>query len=466
MSFNSLVFLIFLPIVYLLYLALNRKWEWQNLLLVAASQYFYGWWDWRFLSLLWASSILDFSVGLALEGTLNPRMRRLYLALSLGGNLGILALFKYYDFFIGSARNLAHSLGMTCNLETLDLILPMGISFYTFQTLSYSLDVYKRAMPACRRFTDFLLFVSYFPQLVAGPIEKARDLLPQLQARRQPTVEQFSDGARLMLWGYFKKIVVADNLAPYVGSAFENPAAGGGHLIMASLAFSFQLYGDFSGYSDIARGISRMFGIELTRNFERPFFSPNLVEFWRRWHVTLTGWFREFVYIPLGGNKRGPTRARLNLLATFLCSGLWHGANWTFVVWGLFNGLICAFSKRRLRMSGSFRALAGALITTGLFSVSMVFFRAHDMAHGWAIFSSMGHFLVNPQVTMDPALATLILWVALMLAAEYFQGRRDHPMAIAHLPAPSRWTLEYGLLMVCVIWGQFTAPATFIYFQF
>ena len=337
MSFNSLEFLVFLVIVFLVYWKLNHKS--QNIFLVVASYVFYGWWDWRFLFLLLASTFIDFFVGLAINVTESQSRRRVFLIASILANLGILGFFKYYDFFVTSLQQALASIGLqTSSLTTLGIILPVGISFYTFQTMSYAIEIYQKKIQPTRSFLEFMGFVSFFPQLVAGPIERASNLLGQFKENRVFNYHLAIDGCRQMLWGFFKKIVIADNLAGIVdniyGSAFS---VSGWQLALATFFFAFQVYCDFSGYSDIALGTARLFGFHLTRNFNFPYFSKNIIQFWQRWHITLSSWLKDFVFMPLsrwGRHQLTLVRYARNIVITFAISGLWHGANWTFIFWG------------------------------------------------------------------------------------------------------------------------------------
>jgi D-alanyl-lipoteichoic acid acyltransferase DltB (MBOAT superfamily) len=346
MAFDTFVFLQFFVALLLLYWLVRRSLQARNLLIVAASYLFYGWWDYRFLALILFSSLLDFAVGLALEREAQPRRRKGWLLLSLTGNLGVLGFFKYYDFFVESFGALATKLGWPVEARTLNIILPVGISFYTFQTMSYALDVYRRQMPATRSLTNFLAYVSFFPQLVAGPIERAQHLLPQFERTRNLTRPMLEEGVWLILWGLFKKVALADNFAPLVEMAYEQPAATAPVVVLGTIAFGLQIYCDFSGYSDIARGLARVLGFDIMVNFDVPYAAASLREFWRRWHISLSSWLRDYLYISLGGNRCGEGRTYLNLLLTMLLGGLWHGASWNFALWGLWHGLGLAVERR------------------------------------------------------------------------------------------------------------------------
>ena len=340
MLFNSVGFAIFLPVVFLLYWMAKDRLSLQNMLLLIASYFFYACWDWRFLFLLLFSTLLDFLTGIKIAGTETKRRRLFWLWLSITVNVGLFGVFKYYNFFAGSFASAVGHFGLRVYPWTLNVVLPVGISFYTFHGLSYIIDVYRKKIRPERNFTDYAVFVSFFPLLVAGPIERATHLLPQIKKKRRFDYDQAVDGLRQILWGLFKKIVVADGCAGYVNAVFNHSGnyPGSAHLL-AAILFAVQIYGDFSGYSDIALGVARLLGIELLRNFAFPYFSRDIAEFWRRWHISLTSWFRDYLYIPLGGSKVGTGKKIRNILIIFLISGLWHGANWTFICWGLLNAL-------------------------------------------------------------------------------------------------------------------------------
>lgn len=339
MLFNSIEFAVFLPIVFLLYwFVFNKKISSQNLLILIVSYIFYAWWDWRFLFLLAFSTFLDYYSGLKIEQASSQVKSKIWLTASIGINLGFLGFFKYYNFFITEMTVALESAGITINPWTLKIILPVGISFYTFHGLSYIIDVYKKRIIAERNFVDYAVFVSYFPLLVAGPIERATHLLPQFKKARTFNYDQAVDGLRQILWGLFKKIVIADNCAIYANAIFNDSNNQDGiSLFIGALFFTFQIYGDFSGYSDIALGTSRLFGIDLLRNFAFPYFSRDIAEFWRRWHISLSTWFRDYLYFPLGGSQGGMWMKVRNTFIIFLVSGFWHGANWTFIAWGFFK---------------------------------------------------------------------------------------------------------------------------------
>lgn len=348
MLFNSIAFAVFFSVVLILYPRLKLKA--QNAFLLLASYVFYGYWDWRFTGLIFASTVLDFFVGRGIHKTEIARRQKALLALSLAGNLGILGFFKYFNFFVESAAWALSDFGLQPNIHFLNVVLPVGISFYTFQTLSYTIDIYRKKIDPTRSFLDFALFVSFFPQLVAGPIERAKNLLPQISKPRTMTQARTYSGLCLMLLGYFKKVAIADTLAPLVDAVFSAPSAlSAGELWSGVIGFAFQIYGDFSGYSNIARGISRILGFELMENFNAPYLSRTITEFWRRWHVSLSSWLRDYLYISLGGNRRGKVRTYLNLMITMVLGGLWHGASWQFCIWGAMHGFYLSVHRLLLR---------------------------------------------------------------------------------------------------------------------
>lgn len=409
MLFNSLEFFLFLPTVFAAYWILNlwtdrpRGLQAQNMLLLVASYVFYGWWDWRFLSLIAFSTLVDFAVGLQIAKTnardipadaddsVRSHTAKRWLWVSLAVNLGLLGYFKYANFFIENWIDAWSSVGVHMDPWTLRVILPVGISFYTFQTLSYSIDIYRRRLEPTRNLIDFAAFVSFFPQLVAGPIERASALLPQIASRRKFDYEEGVSGMRLILWGMFKKVVVADTCAIYVNDVFANCTDySGSALMIGAVFFAFQIYGDFSGYSDIAIGTARLFGIKLMTNFKTPYFARDIAEFWRRWHISLSTWFRDYLYIPLGGSRVGKAKAVRNTFVIFLVSGFWHGANWTFLAWGLIHALLflplLLTARNRnhvtaLQGSPTLRELAGMLATFTTVTLAWVFFRAEDLTH-------------------------------------------------------------------------------------
>ena len=393
MLFNSLEFLLFFPIVFALYWSLKEKVRIQNILLLLASYFFYGWWDYRFLSLIVLSSLIDFLLGKKIASTDQQSSKKKYLYLSLLVNLGALGVFKYYNFFSSELNNLLGDFGYELSWTTLNIVLPVGISFYTFQTLSYTIDVYRGNIKATNNIIQFFAFVSFFPQLVAGPIERASNLLPQFSKKREFTFERAKDGTRQIVWGFFKKVAIADVCAPFVDAGFSNPESTSSIiLILSAFLFSLQIYGDFSGYSDIAIGTARLLGFDLMKNFSMPYFSRDIPEFWRKWHISLSTWFRDYLYIPLGGSRGGTGMRVRNTFAIFLVSGFWHGANWTFMFWGFLHALLflpkLLMQKNRTYLTyvaegksiPSLREFMQMLLTFVLVTFAWIFFRADSIS--------------------------------------------------------------------------------------
>jgi alginate O-acetyltransferase complex protein AlgI len=397
MFFSSFDFALFIPVVFILYwFVVNKNLKFQNLLIVAASYYFYACWDYRFLFLILFSTLIDYLVCRKLRGENNLKKRKTLLLVSIVVNLGFLGFFKYYNFFIENFITAFSFFGTKINVTSLQIVLPVGISFYTFQTLSYSIDVYKRKIAPTNNFIAFCAFVSFFPQLVAGPIERAKSLLPQFYSKRNFEYGKAVDGLRQILWGLFKKIVIADNCAEYANLIFNNSGDYSGiTLAVGALFFTFQIYGDFSGYSDIAIGVARLFGFNLNQNFKTPYFSKNITEFWRRWHISLSTWFRDYVYFPLGGSRVVFSKNARNILIVFTLSGFWHGAKWTFVVWGILNAilLIAEMFMRRVRKNkrsrlqfkkrNLFRSFLSMFSTFLIISFTWIFFRADSISHAF-----------------------------------------------------------------------------------
>jgi len=475
MLFNSIEFLLFLPTVFFLYwFVFKNQLRAQNVLLLVASYIFYGWWDWRFLSLIIASTFLDYFIAIQLGKTDVSKKRKFLLGISLAGNLGMLGFFKYYNFFVSSWIEAWSSVGITMGASTLNIILPVGISFYTFQTLSYTIDVYRKEMQPTKSFIDFAAFVTFFPQLVAGPIERASHLLPQFYKNRTFDYQNAVDGVKLIIWGMFKKVVVADNCAFFVNKIFENPEAySSGELFVGMVFFAFQIYGDFSGYSDIAIGLSKLFGFDLMVNFKFPYFSRDIAEFWRRWHISLSTWFRDYIYIPLGGSKGTQWFQIRNVMIIFLVSGFWHGANWTYVVWGVFHALmflplLLLNVNRSHLITKSYGWLDFAKIGFTFFVVCIgwVFFRADSIADAFQYLThlfelkslGLSLFYKTNANLMIFALSVLAVGILSMQELVWVIKKRDLPKISA-----------FGaLLLVLLIFfmGSFKNQMDFIYFQF
>ncbi|WP_025743570.1 MBOAT family O-acyltransferase [Aquimarina pacifica] len=478
MIFNSIDFAIFIPIVFLLYwFVLQKHLRLQNVLILVASYVFYGWWDWRFLSLIICSSVVDYSMALLLQKHENKNIRKLALWSSIFFNLGLLGFFKYYNFFIENFSSAFTFFGGQITTHTLHIILPVGISFYTFQTLSYTIDVYNKKLEPTKDFIAFSAFVAFFPQLVAGPIERAKNLLPQFYTKRNFDYTQATDGLRQILWGLFKKVVIADTCAKYANLVFNNSDQfSGSTLVMGALFFTFQIYGDFSGYSDIAIGTSRLFGFNLHRNFAFPYFSRDISEFWRRWHISLSTWFRDYLYIPLGGSRGGTWMKVRNTLIIFIVSGFWHGANWTFIIWGALNALyflpLLLLGKNRKNITivaqnnlfPSISEFVQIVSTFGLTVFAWIFFRANDLQHA---FQYIGE-IFSPSIFSIPEKfpKKTALLILLFVGIEWL-GRRNE-FAIEDMnprfPIMIRW-VSY-LLIIGAIFYYSGSEQQFIYFQF
>lgn len=477
MLFNSAPFAVFLPLVFAIYwLAGGRRLRLQNLILLVASYVFYGWWDWRFLSLVVFVSTVNYVVGLRLHAATDPRRRKALLLVSLIASLGMLVVFKYLDFFIDSFAHLLEALGMWADLPTLRLILPMGISFYTLQVVTYPLGIYYRRIEPTRRIIEFFAFVCFFPLLIAGPIERAGRLLPQFMQPRAFDPAQARDGLRQILNGFLKKVVIADNLAPHVQAIFSDPGGqDGGTLLIGAVFFTFQVYCDFSGYSDIAIGVGRLFGFSLMQNFHFPFFSRDIGEFWRRWHIALSTWLRDYVFFPLGAGYGSRPRQILNVMVTFLVSGLWHGANWTFVFWGALNGLFfvplimgwrIVTYKRDVaagRVLPRPREALAMLMTFTAILLAFVFFRADSLPQAVAYLRGL---FTHPWTggNLAPFVPLLLVCVGLWIA-EWVQRKRAYALEIGRLPLALRWSLYGAALLAFLLFGNFGVQE-FIYFQF
>ena len=482
MLFNSFQFLIFLPVVFLLYWFAARGRRWQNLLVVLASYVFYGWWDWRFLTLIALTSLCSYASGLLIERFEGNRMRqRLVSAANIVINLLILGYFKYFNFIVENLDLLVQSMtGYHLDWVTTDIILPVGISFYTFQALSYTIDVYRRQIRATHDIIEFFAYISFFPQLVAGPIERATNLLPQFQHERKFDYVKAVDGLRQMLWGFLKKLVVADNCATVVNDLWNKydtlPGLG---LFMLGVMFTLQIFCDFSGYSDIAIGCARLFGFNLMRNFRYPYFSRNIPEFWRRWHISLTSWFRDYIYIPLGGNRCGRGRMMVNVLIVWAISGLWHGANWTFICWGLYHAVlliiynILGISTKHKpdvaagRLLPNLKELLQMALTFVLAVIGWIIFRCEDM-------NQAVHFISRMFATLPDGMPVIygkkgLLMGVVVLLVEWLQRDKQHALEMNPARGLFKFAIVRYLLYISIVVAMFFMVGqvqTFIYFQF
>lgn len=484
MLFNSIDFAIFLPIVFAVYwICARTSIRYQNLIIVIASYVFYGWWDWRFLVLILFSTFVDYTIGLQLQKQDAARKRKTLLWLSILINIGLLGFFKYYNFFVANFIEAFSFIGQPIQSNTLDIILPVGISFYTFQTLSYTIDVYRRKLEPTHNFVAFAAFVSFFPQLVAGPIERATHLLPQFSRLSRFDYKEAVDGMRQILWGLFKKMVIADTCARYANLIFNNHQDyNGSALVLGAVFFAFQIYGDFSGYSDIAIGTSRLFGYDLKQNFAFPYFSRDIAEFWRRWHISLSTWFRDYVYIPLGGSRGSRWNQVRNVFIIFLVSGFWHGANWTFIAWGFINALyflpLLLLRKNRTHIGvvsekgnfPSFRDVFSMVVTFAITCLAWVFFRAATLADAFHYLTSIfsKSLLQIPNIKDGRHMLPILLLLLFFNLIEWF-GRRDL-YALESLDSyVSKRYLRWGFYtFILFLIGMFmqSEETPFIYFQF
>ncbi|VVV01294.1 MBOAT family O-acyltransferase [Mesonia oceanica] len=479
MLFNSIDFAIFLPIVFTLYWVLRNQLKLQNLLIVIASYIFYGMWDWRFLFLILFSTVVDYTMGILIERNDSKNKKKLFLWISILVNLGFLGYFKYSNFFLENFVYAFSFLGQDLKFRGLEIVLPVGISFYTFQTLSYTIDVYRKKLSPTKDFIAFSAFVSFFPQLVAGPIERATHLLPQFYRKRKFDYELAVNGMRQILWGLFKKVVIADNCAQFANQIFNNyEDYSGSTLILGAVFFTFQIYGDFSGYSDIAIGISRLFGFDLMRNFAYPYFSRDIAEFWRRWHISLSTWFRDYLYIPLGGSRGGMWMKIRNTFIIFLVSGFWHGANWTFIIWGALNALyflpLLLGGKNRNHLEvvaydkslPSFKEILQIGVTFGLTVFAWIFFRAENLGHAFGYISRIFHKTIFSVPAIVKDCKQILILLIFFLIIEWL-GRRKH-FALEFEKGDHRflkWTL-YSLIVLLIGLFMQTEETPFIYFQF
>ena len=482
MTFTSLTFLLFFPLVFFLYWQKPEQ-RWQNSLLVFASYFFYGWWDYRFCALMMLSSLVDYFIGIAIHSTEDKRKQRSYLVFSLFCNIGLLAYFKYYNFFCDSLATFLSEFGWEVHPVIAGVILPVGISFYSFQTLSYTIDIYRGKLEPTRNLIDYLAFVSFFPQLVAGPIERATNLIPQFARKREFCGIEAVEGCRQILWGFLKKLVIADRLAVSVDAAYNNPdSASELSLLIATVLFAFQIYCDFSAYSDIAIGTAKLFRINLMRNFAYPYFSQSVTEFWRRWHISLSTWFRDYVFIPLGGSRCATSRVCINLMVTFVLSGLWHGADWKFIVWGAINGAalvtekLCMIKRPATDVPGGEDNIPSANVlfrmgyTFTIICVGWIFFRAASSTDAIVILYKIIQLPLAitdlAALNLDSGLTNGILLLIGFILIEWIQRRHPHAVALTGWPTVYRWS-AYTLIFWSTLGMMLTGRLNpFIYFTF
>jgi len=484
MLFNSIDFAIFLPIVFALFwFVVNRNLRDQNLLIVVASYIFYGWWDWRFLGLILLSTVVDYSIGLLLAKEKREKKRKNLLWISILVNLGFLGFFKYFNFFLDNFISAFSFFGSTLDIRSLSIILPVGISFYTFQTLSYTIDVYKKKLEPTNDFIAFAAFVSFFPQLVAGPIERATNLLPQFFKKKSFDHQNAIDGMQQIVWGLFKKMVIADNCAVFVNAIFNNSEIyAGSTLVLGAIFFAFQIYCDFSGYSDIAIGTSRLFGFNLKQNFAFPYFSRDMAEFWRRWHISLSTWFRDYLYIPLGGSRGNTWKQIRNIFIIFLVSGFWHGANWTFIVWGALNAIyflpLLLLKRNRTNLNlvaqgkifPSIKELFQMLITFTLTVFAWIFFRAENLDHAFeyilGIFS--GPFFEPPIIKGlgIVKMFKLVLLIKVFMLIEWIGRSKEYALDLPALNNTYIRIITIWVISIIIMLFMSTGQQDFIYFQF
>ncbi|NUO83757.1 MBOAT family protein [candidate division KSB1 bacterium] len=480
MLFNSYEFLVFFPLAVMMYFLTPVKWRW--LLLLTASCYFYMCWKPEYIVLMMFPSLIDYYVALKMRATPEQNKRKKYLWFSLVTNLGLLFTFKYFNFFNESLRALFEALNLSYAVPVVNLLLPVGISFYTFQTLSYTIDVYRGAVEPERHLGKFALFITFFPQLVAGPIERSRNLLSQLQnLRARFEAERITDGLRLMLWGFFKKVVIADRLAATVNLVYNSPAEYHGvQIVLATVFFAFQIFCDFSGYSDIAIGAAKIFGVNLMKNFDKPYSARSISEFWKRWHISLSTWFKDYVYIPLGGNRTIKWRWYYNLFITFLISGLWHGANWTFIIWGALHGIYLIFAIISRPYKDTLLQLLGlskrpfalkalqVLTTFALVNLGWLFFRANNLSDALLLLHNL--FVLAPLASVfefitPGALALNLLLIAILELAHYVEKETPFILSLTRKPALIRWP-AYVAVTLAILYLSSSSGHQFIYFQF
>lgn len=474
MVFNSSIFLVFIVVFFLLYWLINNKMgkKARNLFTIIGSYVFYGWWDWRFLGLIIVSSVIDFYVGKAISRSDSKGFRKLLLITSLLSNLGILAFFKYYDFFVDSLNDMLQLFSVSAGFTTLNIILPVGISFYTFQTLSYTIDIYRKKISYTDDILSFFAFVSFFPQLVAGPIERASNLLWQFETSKKFDYNRSVVGMRYILWGMFAKLVIADNFGILANACFDTGNAATGLTTLAgAFFFAFQIYADFSGYSSVAIGVAKLLGFDLMKNFNTPYFAVSLTDFWHRWHISLSTWFRDNLYIPLGGNRKSALRSDFNILVTFLVSGLWHGAKVTFLVWGVLHGLLIVLEKKiKLKLL----RIPAAVLVFVLVSLLWIPFRAENIGHladltnSLFLFSEYSLLPLLDVITDFSEVRFLVLFgiLCLFLITEYNFKNTDFNEWINSKSKVFRFSIYYLLILIILFVSNFSVKPDFIYFQF
>jgi D-alanyl-lipoteichoic acid acyltransferase DltB (MBOAT superfamily) len=474
MLFNSIEFVLFFPLVLILYWGIFNRYsgKLRNLFLLTASYLFYGWWDYRFLGLIILSSVVDYFCGISIFRANTQVRKRLFMGISLGANLGVLFFFKYYGFFAAELASLLEQFGYIVHPSTLNIILPVGISFYTFQTLSYTIDIYRKRLQPTHDAVAFFTFVAFFPQLVAGPIERAKHLLPQFAKRHQFNYELASNGFRQLLWGFFAKVAVADSIAPIVDQIFANSETmSSAWLCMGAIFFAVQIYGDFSGYSNIAIGTASLLGFDLMQNFNSPYFSRNIREFWTRWHISLSTWFRDYVYIPLGGNRCSKIRQGLNVMTTFIISGLWHGANWTFLVWGAIHGLLYLitkpFSKEKKDTPIRINQLPVIFLTFALVCFAFIFFRAENISQAFQFIARI--IRIEDGISLNRIVETKhvlvgVFFSAILFCGEWIQRDKRHGLDIGSARPLVRYVAYYFVILSILF--AFQTDRIFIYFQF
>ena len=468
--FNSLEFLFFLPIVFALYWLCAGRANLRNLVIVIASYAFYGWWDYRFLALLALSTASSYASGIAIEKCQERKTAKWICAANVVFNLSILAFFKYFNFFGENFARMMDMLGWHTDWVMLDILLPVGISFYTFQAIAYTIDVYRRSTTASHNPITFAAFISFFPQLVAGPIERAGTMIHQFSGKVRFS-QKFYDGMRQMLWGFFKKMVIADNCAVFVDMVWDKyDVLNGSTMLLAAVFFTFQIYGDFSGYSDIAIGTGKLFGIDLSTNFKTPYFATNIGDFWRRWHISLMSWFRDYIYIPLGGSRVSKIITARNILLVFALSGLWHGANWTFVTWGIYHAILLIayslfISKIKLPKS-AITSVIGALLTFAAATIGWIIFRSADINEAWGIISKIFSASLFDYARTNKE--HYLVYIAVMLVVEWVYRKQEHALCISGTGLlkykAARWAVYYLIVVVIILLAG--PNGTFIYFQF